>query len=593
MSSRRSAIRQADGRESGIALIWAILVMIVVMGTIAVSAIMTLVRTDETRDGANRTRSNQWTQAAADDIAQRLQSREIGFDLAFAPTAAHDGRDLTINLPTTGTSSALATPATSFPNAGSTKARRLTFTQGGITHTGWYQVLPPVGTTTPWRAVFRRCDGTICAGTPGDQGAIEFLVRAWEDGARPQPVTARLTFRHASFSRFSLLSDDRLQIGGLGQVTLGAYVHTNNARNSSVAIRLTKGTDLRSTRKITSTIGSIKVSGVGCGKKCVANVRDVVEFGSGARAMARTEQLATRTSPIAYSSLGVAVNRKANLSSTQIYFPALGRVAPSVRVFWVNLAGCGDRLQWGTMQYKLREDTGGVPQIDDKVAPINAVSGGCMTVAETGGSFLFNGDVVVRGMRTSRRPVTILARRTAATTPTVRIDSDGNGTYESSRMTAPASIFLLQTSNNAGIGSTSAMAPVGLVAEGGIYLPSHAMRSGQVNYDMRVINVAAMAVGSEVSYGPSILSVAADGVIDGVGLIPKQARNLGYGWGRSLEWVGSIASRRPAVFRYGAGSQYLGYGRRTLSYPSPLLWNPPPGFPSDRDWHLADYREFR
>lgn len=580
--------------ERGIALIWAILVMIVVLGTIVVSVGMTLVRTDETRAGANRTRSNQWTQAAADDIAQRLQSREIGFDLAAAPSAALDGRDLTINVPTTGAMSGLMTPTATFPNGGSGQARRLTFTEGGTTHTGWYQVLPPTGTATPWRALYRRCDGSLCAGTPGDQGAIEFLVRAWEDGARPQPVTARLTYRHASFSRFSLLSDDRLQIGGLGSVTLGAYVHSNNARNQPVAIKLDAGTNLGQTRNITSTVGAIQVGGgVPCGSKCVANVRDVVEFGAGARAMDRNNQLAATSTPIAYSAQGVATTISNSLNSGAVNFPTIGRVAPAVLVYWVNLDGCGDGVQWGTMRYKLREDTGGIPQIDDSVAPVFASTNGCIPVAEGGGTILFNGDVIVRGLRQSRRPVTIMARRTAATTPTVSLDVDGDLVLDSSKMTAPASIFLFQTANNAGVGSASAMAPTGIVAEGGIYLPSHAMLPGQPNNAMRVLNVAAMAVGSEVSYGPSIISVAADGVSTGVGLLPSEARLLGYGYGTSLQWVGSIASRRPAVFRYGTSASYLGYGQRSLTYPPELLWNPPPGFPSDRDWHLADYREFR
>jgi hypothetical protein len=204
---------------------------------------------------------------------------------------------------------------------------------------------------------------------------------------------------------------------------------------------------------------------------------------------------------------------------------------------------------------------------------------------------MFNGDVIVRGTRQSRRPVTIQARRTAATVPTVGLDTNGDTVLETSRMTAPASIFLLQTANGAGVGSASPMAPVGLVAEGGVYLPSHAMRT--LNNNMIVRNVAAMAEGSEVSYGPAIISIAGENGEPGLGVTPLAARALGYGYGANLTWTGAIASRRSSVFRYGAGADYLGYGQRSLSYPAELLWNPPPGFPSDRDWHLADYREFR
>ena len=28
------------------------------------------------------------------------------------------------------------------------------------------------------------------------------------------------------------------------------------------------------------------------------------------------------------------------------------------------------------------------------------------------------------------------------------------------------------------------------------------------------------------------------------------------------------------------------------TYPADLLWNPPQGYPTDRDWHLTDYKEF-
>src|SRR5690606_37997998 len=48
MSIQRRADRRTRDGEAGLALIWAILVMIVVLGAITVSIGMTLVRTDET-----------------------------------------------------------------------------------------------------------------------------------------------------------------------------------------------------------------------------------------------------------------------------------------------------------------------------------------------------------------------------------------------------------------------------------------------------------------------------------------------------------------------------------------------------------------
>lgn len=554
-------------REAAIALVWAILVMLVVTSTIIVSVGMSLLRSDETRDDANRTRSSLWTQAAADDLVQRLQSGEIGYDLAAAPSPTVD-TPLVVRPPAT----APAAGRSRFANGGTTVAKRITFTQLGRTYTGWYQVLPLPGTAVPWRAAYRRSPLQ-----PHLQGSIEMVVRVWEDGMRAEPATARLTFRHASFSRFSILSDDKLVIGGsLGIVGLGGYVHSNNARGLGTAITLSTGVALAGVRKITTTTGAI--SGSCPSGTCVRDVRDVVEFGSASRAFDRIRQQAAVNTPIDYDGLGVSR-----------YMTGLAGGANAMPTWWVDLAACGDGIMIGRGSFPLRDDTVGVPALDDASAPALG-GGGCFPVAEGGGAVLFDGDVLVRGLRSSTRPVTIMAQRVNPLP--VRLDADGDGAKDDiARVTMPASVYMAQTSNGAGFGSANAGFPVGLVAEGGVYLPSYAMRS--VNDRMYVRNVAAMAMGSEVSYGPSIIAVAAETNEPGLGLLPSAARNLGYGYGTLLDWQGSIASRRPAVFRYGTGATYLGYGQRQLKYPQQLLWNPPPAFPSDRDWHVGDVQEYR
>lgn len=589
--SASSQHRAVAPRESGIALIWAILVMLVVFGTVAVAVNMTLVRTDETKDNANRTRSNMWAQAAADDLVQRLQSREIGFDLE-TEVGPNTNQLFVITPPTTtpSLSYGASRPSARFPNPTSTVAKEMTFTQNGTVYRGWYQVMPIPGVTAnPWRGVFRRAAGSDL--NAAAQGSVEMLVRAWEEGPRAEPVVARLTFRHASLSRFSLLSDDRMNIGGLGAVQPGGYVHTNNARGAATAITIDTTAILNNAVKITTTQGAITPNPQ-CAGKCVANVRDVVEFGAAARAFDRTRQLSTSTVPYVggtYASRGIAHYVAGPLQTGLTTMPS----------WWADIAGAGcaaGSVAYGRATWTLRLDTVGVPMLNDLIQPTMGPRTGCLAIAEGGGAALFNGDVIVVGQRPGNRPVTIMAQR--ITSFNVLQDVDGIPGNESTTVTMPASIYLWDVTNGAlALGSTSDFNPVGLVAEGGIYFPSFRLGNGNRPFD--VTNVAAMAMGSEVSYGPAIISIAAEAGQPGLGLTPAAARAAGYGSGGRLRWTGSIASRRPITFRYGAannngcGGAYVGFCSRELTYPPNFIWNSPPGFPTDRDWHLADYKEFR
>jgi hypothetical protein len=271
-------------------------------------------------------------------------------------------------------------------------------------------------------------------------------------------------------------------------------------------------------------------------------------------------------------------------------------------VWIVDVGACGDGV--GVLQgtVPLRDDTGGVATLDDNQPLTQTANLGCVGVSEGGGALLFNGDVYVRGNRSSLRSVTIMAQRrlqtpAASAVPggndlNVRYNTDASldGSIETVRVTNPANIYLVQ--NGGPVGTTSAWASLGVVAEGGVYLPSYHMRN--VNANMTVRNVSAMATGAEIAYGPSIISVASDGTTPGLGLPPATARQAPYNYGsaQNLSWTGSLASRRPITFRYGSAFAWLGYGTRTMAYPPELLWNPPQGYPTDRDWHLSDYKEF-
>ena len=68
--------------------------------------------------------------------------------------------------------------------------------------------------------------------------------------------------------------------------------------------------------------------------------------------------------------------------------------------------------------------------------------------------------------------------------------------------------------------------------------------------------------------------------------------NLALQAGWSISFDGSLISGGRMVFRYGQTAQFIGYDTRSIRYVEDLAWNPPPWFPADSDWHVADWTEF-
>ncbi|MCW2961237.1 MAG: hypothetical protein JWM90_1624 [Thermoleophilia bacterium] len=555
--------------ESGVALIWAILIMLVVLGLLVAIGVISVSSARETRDATSRTRAVFWAEAAAKDIVARFDNGEIGPWIAARDATGNEY----LSMPLTA---GFVTPTTtSFPVTGSTsRALPLVNTVSGVTTRGWYQVLSPVPTQTrPWTG-FR----VFNPATPESQGSVQFVIRAWNDMVGAKPTTVRIELRRGTLARFSMLSENEFTLGGLGTLTLGGGIHTNNAKEAPLAIEMGTNASLAGVTTVSSTKGAI----TGCGaapSKCRPNVGEVVSFGSGNRAFQKVERLAklpSRCTTTAFVACDFTTGVNAGIASISV-MPA----------WHVYLNGAGGCVTVRTMSFPMRLDTGSYGMLDDRAGPVsdnNSLRTYCP--APGGGALLFNGDVIVSGRRAAgMAPVTIMAQRDTATFPLRTVNGQA-----SQRITAPASIYLLQTGGP--IGSASATEPLGLVAQGGIYLPSWAMRT--VNSNLNVTNVAAMAVTGEVAYGPSIMAVAADGSAPGgMGILPAQARALGYGYGASFTFSGSLASGGRMTFRYGVNNlQYLGYGTRNIAYVPSLTWNAPPYYPSDSDWHLADWTEF-
>ena len=567
-STTRMSVAPRPG-ERGVALIWAILVMLVVMGLITAIGMTTLNSSRETRDATSRTRAVFWAEAAAKDLVARIDNGEIGPWVAATDAAGNQylGMPLTTGFVTPST--------TSFPVAGSplgSGALPLVNSVNGSTERGWYQVLSPVAAQArPWTGLH-----VLDPADPVSQGSIQFVVRAWNDTARAKATTVRVELRRGSIARFSMLSENEFTLGGLGTLNLAGAIHTNNAREASTAIELGANASLGNVTSISSTKGAI--TGCNGSPKCKPDVGEVVPFGSGNRSIQKVERLAMMPGRCTTNAF-VACNLDSGVNA--------GIVSNSTMPAWhVYVNGAGGCVTVRTMSFPMRRDTGSYGMLDDRAGPAtDNDSLRSLCPAPGGGALLFNGDVVVTGVRPAGAPpVTIFARR-SATFPRRTVNGVAN-----QAITAPASIYFLQAAGGS-IGAASAAQPLGLVAQGGVYAPGWAMRT--TNDVMRITNVAAMAVTGEIAYGPSIMAVAADGSAPGgLGILPDQARVLGYGYGRSFSFSGSLASSGRMVFRYGAdNAQYLGYGTRTISYVDALSWNPPPFYPADSDWHLADWTE--
>lgn len=548
--------------ESGVAMLWMIMVGVLVAIVVAGSFTSFMARKDAVTDAQSVVRAGTWSQAAFEDIGTRLDTFQIGPSVSAEDTTTKDQTVCVFD-------GCPVTPSgvTTTPLGDAVKLNR-------GAQTGYYQVLAPKAGAPAWTGL-RIFDST----RPADQGTFSFVVRAWESASVPRPVTHRVVFRQASLARFSILSDEKLDMREMGSLTAAGRIHSNNMANRDPGIYIPGGPQA-STESVSTREGRIVVSATSdCGSaKCVADSGDIISFNTATKAMliARNRGSSICPSPGAFSIctfssaggvLGAGVNIGAGMPVTTMPMWKVNIGATSITV---------TRYPWA-----MRSDVGAVAAPDDRLGPnyqavpMAPITVGVYTPATGGGVMLFDGDVVVTGYRPlGAPPITIMAERTTSfpnrTVGTVSVPTR-----------QPASIYLEKSSG--AIGASSVIRPVGLVAQGGVYTPSYAM-SG-INQNLLIRNVAIMAATESFSYGPAISSIADDPLNPAaLSVSPASAAQMGYGQGNQLRFEGSIASAKFIRFRYGQVASPIGYKEREFSYVPSLAWNPPPLFPTDGKW---------
>lgn len=561
-------------------MLWALIIALIVGVIITVMAMSMMTKHQATSDQRALTRAGAWTQTAALDLATRLESFSIGPNI-YQPTPAGmaSGDRLLCVFAGCPVTDALL-PSTEVTTTPLGKAIRLT--RSSSSTAGYYQILAP-GTGQPaWTGVQYRA-----AGTASKQGTIDFIIRAWQEkSTTPRPVTTRVTFQRQSLARFAILSDERLDIGVAGSINLGTVgspairIHSNNVAKDANGAQL-NNLPLTNVESVSTRAGTI----TGCltAAKCKQQTGETFSFSTASRSFAEVRKFSTPLCPPADFSICTfdPINDELGLGA-QIDD---GMADESMPMWVVDISTAAvnvSRIPW-----KLREDIGTAAAPDDYVGPIPgevAAPVGTYTPAAGGGVMLFDGDVVVSGQRPAGAPpLTIMAERSASFP-----DRFINKTFVPTRI--PASIYLVQNAATVGttasIGATDALAPLGLVADGGVYAPSYAMGGTSptnVNNTLVLNNVAIIAATDRFAYGPAIASIATDPLTSTTGLQPSDAAATGYGQGSSITINGSVASTGFMRLQYGTAPT-IGYPTRTLNYVSSLSWSPPPMFPSDSSW---------
>ncbi|MCW2974356.1 MAG: hypothetical protein JWN72_2629, partial [Thermoleophilia bacterium] len=258
--------RPTTSDERGVALIWALLIMIIVLAIISGLAAIALNSSRDTRDANSRTRATFWAQAAAEDLSTRIVNGEVG-PWVSSTSAAGQFLSMPLTSPVTPSLTTFTVPGAS--GARSRGALPLTTTAGGVTQRGWYQVLDPgsAARNQPWTGL-RNLNTTDYT----NRGSIVFVVRAWADTRNARPVVVRLVLRRDSLARFNILTEAPLVLGGssggLQSWSAMGRIHTNNTANANPAVQVT-GAVPANVSSVSSTSGAIS----GCSSsKCHANV---------------------------------------------------------------------------------------------------------------------------------------------------------------------------------------------------------------------------------------------------------------------------------------------------------------------------------
>jgi hypothetical protein len=577
--------RSGRSEEHGIALIFAVVMIVLIVGFLAIFTLSSTTARDERTTERGRMQSEVWSSAAAAALAARLEFGELGYQTTNEVAGGRQGRVLQPFLAGTSQSHGTGSCAPSFP---------ITTADGG---NGFYCVLPPV-TGLPAGTGFLN----LHAADP-ERGTVRFVVRTWGTQGAIRPLDVELRFGRESLSRYAVLSDAPIWLDkrvGAGSLVLpaGARLHSNNSSNAQYGIYMRGSVNHSNASRITTTrarSGNAVDSGAGApecpnGNKCYISGK-IVSFNSTYQAfnrIARADPTATcELNDVARYASGF---RMCRVPASRI-FPAT--VNGTMPMFRVDVsANC---ISYSYARYPLRTDSLSYPIVNEAVAPTNYGDSTQLCPTSGGGALLFEGDVIVTGTRPGGAPpVTIMARRPQNVAEQRVTIAGPSGTWVPTQVAEAASIYIMPAAfGGSGTGSTAS--PLGIVAEGGVYVPTHAATG-----DFTITKASFIAAGASFSLGPSFQQTAGDtnlsngeetgNEVAAGGLNPCTASSTDMPTGGTLTFNGTFASRGLPFLSYVNGTCARGYSDRTYQFDTELGWNSPPFFPAPAPWHLVDSR---
>ncbi len=589
MSDARRRPHHGRCDEHGFALVFAIVMMVLIMGFLAVFTLATSTGRNERQTERGRMQSEVWADAASNAIAARLESGEFGYETVPAIVDGKRGRLLKRPLvgafAGTGVSHGTGSCAPSWPITTSTGEK------------GYYCIRPvETGKVAG--------DGFINL-EPADpkHGTVKFVVRAWGTKGAIRPIDAELTFGREALSRYAVLSDAPIWLDkslGSGSLTLpaGARLHSNNTSNSNYGVYIRGQVNHSGAKRITTTRSrsgiAVSTSGgaAGCpnGNKCYISGK-TVSFNSTYTMFNRVDKADPNgTCPVNNMARYSTTSNKFRMCKVPYtrLFPAVA--AGSMPMFYVDVSqNC---VRYRRTRYPLREDSLSYPVVDDSKVPTTYGSYTTLCPNSGGGALLFEGDVVLVGRRPTGSPgVTIMARRPRNNNQQrVRMRTASGWVF--AQVAEAASIYIMPTTIG-GTGSGQTLSALGVVAEGGVYIPTR-----YATGNLTVVKASLIAAGSGFSLGPSFQQIAGDtGVVDQTGTdisaggIDPCSTAAGLPTGGTFRFNGTIASRQVPFISYVRGCN-RGYTNRQYYFDTELGWNPPPFFPSPSSWHLVDSRVF-
>ncbi len=567
-----SPLRTRHADEQGVAMIFVIVMMLLVTGVVASMAFSGSTRRAEERGKRERVLSEVMLVAASQDLGMRLERWEIGRD-----HKREAGGTGFAAFGMAGCGGSVCGPYSLRDEASNAVI-------------GEYRVIAP-----PRSYCTRNCVAggylDINPASP-ERGTVTFFIEArGMAAARSRFERARLVFKRGMLSQYAALSDQRIDVGGWGALTLplGTAIHSNNVDGDAVGVNLVNVNSDQATR-ITTRSGTI--AGPCRADRCNVTGK-TVSFSS--------TDVAFRQVYTTWNRLG----RPCDGSQVCVFDASRLAGAPTnqrMPIFVADFNGASGCLNVSLASYPLRIGSS-YPIIDDSTAPTRAGGNiGRYCPPEGGGAVLFEGDVQLEGGiglggGNQRGPITIMSKRFASTNTAVTVGSTPNV-----RVTEPGSIYVVGSGGRTGGRWTAGQLPrpLGLVSQGSVYIPTWSVGSSNRTLDMDL--TAVVAGGGGFSMGPTFVLNAAESLTaagnytagGGINACRSDAMtNASLPTGANFNFSGTIASRQRTFFAYESGGCGRGYAGRMMQFDPTLGWYPIPFFPALDPWHLVDWQEYR